>query len=377
MLAALLLLGFVPLAFWPDGDEDQVDDEDQDDDPSESSRRDIGDDAPDEDDAPEDAPDDDPQDDDAPQDDGEPEAFWLEPELGDHEMPEFDPDADSLQLDFSNTDLPDTMELTETDAGDADTSLRLGFESGTMTISFTGLGSVPTDNVSLWFGPGDGPDSVTVAEVLEVSDAVDPDDPGIDPVDPDAPDTDTGGEGGPGIDPEDPDDPSLDPVDPDTPDQPEAVDAPGIDPVDPDQPGNTPGTDPVNPDDPDAGEASSLDPVDPDQPDGASGTDPADPDDPDDRPPQDNVGLAPADPDALVVELSADGLTEPAHVSGYDPATQQLQIDIENAGGHVYEVSIRADSWGEDGVILLDGNVAVVVEGAPQIDAGHVRVSYV
>ncbi len=287
---------------------------------------------------------------------------WLSPEIGVFAISDFDPEIDRLMLDFTNTDVPDSIELTETEDGDPATALHLGFGDDTMTVAFSDLGTVPLDAIFMNFETGDGSDAVPLSAMIE-------DSVGIDPIDPEAEDVDYGGGGDSAT--------AIGPADPDAPDE---------------EGGSTPveGTDPGDPVAEDEGAEQNeggLDPVDPDGEDDVTpidageGTGPVDPDEEEAAGPEDvGEGTDPVDPDAddeiHTVELNGDGLTDPAVVEGFQPQYQTLQIDIENPQDGGYSLSVRPDSWGEDGLVLLDENVAVRVVGVSTLTAEHIEIVY-
>ncbi|MDJ0627806.1 MAG: calcium-binding protein [Rhodobacter sp.] len=204
MLAALLLLGLLPLAAMPmmqveTGSLDTVDDDSADQNGIAKAGGDLleapGTGAP----------------------DTPGKIHTLDATPGETVFDGFAPGADVIRVDLSG--MRDELVFEETsDAGGAAVSFSVGQESA-VTLRFPGLDAVPGGDIGLTLAEaGNETIQMTFEEVRSAAEAEE----GLDPVDPDQPDPDPPGDGGPG----------LDPVDPDQPDQPagDGGDDPGLDP---------------------------------------------------------------------------------------------------------------------------------------------------
>ena len=329
MLAALLLLGLLPLAVLPMAGDDTSDDDDD----STSSQS--------EDEADQSA-------------DGQSSmldevefdgaafnesAFNEDPKLDDTEMPQiipgpeiddtqegvvhsldsspgetviddFEPGTDFVELNLTDVQGDVFFDMTSTPDGAS-----VVFSAGEQTVTsftFSGLSEVPTDDIMLELldeVSGD-PFEISLADALTSMDGI-----GLDPMDPDA------------VDPVIATDPGLDPLDPLDPDDPDPVD-PTFDPG--------PGLDPIDPD------APELPPVDPNE----------------------DVGLDPIDPDAEVI---GDG----ANLSLSD----LLQRDSENLVGSGETLQAASDSGVTDTTLgLADDVVTLADDGIMGTGAGTIEM---
>jgi Ca2+-binding RTX toxin-like protein len=302
-----------------------------------------------------------------------PAEFSLHAGAGDALLDGFRPGVDSLSIDVTGQ-----AEAFTVDVGSEDGAAILELFEGDaadpgLSVHFAGLSEVPLGDVVIEAIENGETLSMPLVDLLQAAgetaapgadagsglDPVDPDAPdapgpaesgeGLDPVDPDVPDAPGPSDGAAGLDPVDPEasDTGLNPVDPDDPGGPgPGGEAPGLDPVDPDGPGQpgpdtgNPGLDPV---DPEPGH-TGLDPVDPDDP-GVPGPggdhpglDPVDPDDPGlPGPVSDDPGLDPVDPDAPAEPpVAAHGLADLiARDSDMDAGGATAEAETGSSGAEV------------------------------------------
>ncbi|PRX37617.1 Hemolysin-type calcium-binding repeat-containing protein [Meinhardsimonia xiamenensis] len=198
MLAAMLLLGLVPLAFLPVLEEEENDDDASETGPVEpGSAEGTGDLLVDE-----------------PPPDRGAEARLFEPETGpgEYAYEDFRPGEDRLRIDLGS--LEGEVSFT-TEFSDRGASISIDTAEGAMVLTFPGQESLPADDIEIILHDegGGAPETIPLAELLafEGSDDAatggDRLDDALDPLDPEDPGNPGGGGGEPGLDPLDPEDP--------------------------------------------------------------------------------------------------------------------------------------------------------------------------